>query len=331
MLIPDNVFGREPTGWIKWFANLWHNQRQKIDDQCEFRRRLAIAFAVKWIPMALWTMFHFIMLVGLNGLLYLAGLYSWFKDLSWKQIGRQCNPFGSDMFVLFSSGSEHENLRDSAYVIHKTWKDVDGVDVQQPFWTLFLFSPGVILLLAGIVWLSVHDHMFPWYEVHWYTAHIAFYGAVILALLDLTNTILHYVVLNVWQAKEYDIRAGKMYIFSCFTLLATTLVVLLTFFVPWSLVGIGISLFSAAIIAWWFRRPSAVSTTNKIGQFLDKFLDMILGLFDTRDDYTEMRELLCPQDLKNLSTRLDSLPARNRSWYLIYRNAKAKMCRPMQR
>jgi hypothetical protein len=40
--IPTGVFGKEPSPWVKWFSNLWHESRTA--DQCHFRRRMIFAF-----------------------------------------------------------------------------------------------------------------------------------------------------------------------------------------------------------------------------------------------------------------------------------------------
>ena len=233
------------------------------------------------------------------------------------------------MFVLFTTPEDsHENLRDSKFVIHRTWTDAYGKKKDQPFWSLFLLTPGAILIIFLVSLLIANDALGSmWWIAAWYTVNIAAYGTLFMMAMDLVNTGVHYVVLKVWQIRAIDIREGKMYIFSFFVLLSIVLIALLTFFYPMSFLGVGVALMLGAIVTWALLRPQAVSATNKIGQFLDS----ILGFLDRRDDYTEMRELLCPQDLKNLSTKLGSIPSRNRSWYLIYRNVKAKMCKPMQR
>lgn len=53
VIIPAGVFGKEPRPAIKWYVNMWHGSR--IVDECHFRRRMVLAFTLKWIPFFLWT------------------------------------------------------------------------------------------------------------------------------------------------------------------------------------------------------------------------------------------------------------------------------------
>jgi len=64
--LPKDVFGKEPSGWISDFANLWHEGT--VQDECHFRRRLIIACTLKiWPMMAIILIKYILFLIAAVG------------------------------------------------------------------------------------------------------------------------------------------------------------------------------------------------------------------------------------------------------------------------
>jgi len=76
--IPENVFGKEPSPWMRWYVNLWHEKNGKVVDECHYRQRFLLAFTLKWIPVMIFATVNSIVRGLFSGLLALCG---WHKEV----------------------------------------------------------------------------------------------------------------------------------------------------------------------------------------------------------------------------------------------------------
>lgn len=68
--------------------------------------------------------------------------------------------------------------------------------------------------------------------------------------------------------------------------------------------------------------------------FSDWIADKLENLYTiapANNDYTDIRELLCPRDEENLKPDIHFIPPKQRTVRLWYLDMKNKVCKPMQR
>ena len=84
-------------------------------------------------------------------------------------------------------------------------------------------------------------------------------------------------------------------------------------------------------------RSVMILTVLAVAGLLFKFQDPIMEWLDNvytvtpdHNDYTEIRELLCPKDADNLKPDIHFIPPEQRTLRLRYLDLKNKVCKPMQ-
>lgn len=274
--IPDGVFAPEPSEKIKWFVNLFHST--KVEDQCSFRKRMILAFTIKWIPVLMWIIFYPMFVITMSLLLYLFGYNEKIPSNILQQI---LHPF------TYAEQSYVPDIIDSKHIIKKEWSSG-----KQIIWSLFLFSPGVLLSVLGIVYIIPIISYATTFEV------IMSMGVVYLYvfLSDFINYIM-------WKYEMVD-NNSMSYLVSA---LLIVLILALSIKSTITIVSLAVLMFGCYNIINWFNNKS------------------------TKDyKYSEMREILCPDDVNNLSTDISSIPKENRTIHLKFTNFKAKICKPMQ-
>jgi len=323
VIIPEGVFGKEPSPWVKWYVNLWHG-KDKVDDQCEFRRRAMIAFGVKWIPAGLWAITYTVLSAIVLFLVWGGGFSSWITN--WKVM---FHPFTTNwqMMLDYDEG-EYGDLRDSRYIAWIPWGD----DGKQPVWFLTALSPLMVTLYAAITFIATSDNGdFWWYDWHVATAWIAMIATILVGAIDFGTTVVYWVKK---RANELDNKhgpntgTGAMVALICFGVF-----VFLTNAPVWaiSIVGIGVAslIVGVAVSVKYTWKDIFFRTWDTIDRFYIMIEDMLFG--KSNNDYTEIRELLCPKDHENLTTDIKTIPRERRTWRLRFHAFKNKVCKPMQR
>lgn len=126
--VDPRFFAKRPAAWLWGWANLWHEFEPV--DQCQFRRRLILAFTLKLFGFAFY--FLAIMLTRI-GILFLGILLGYFPDIFRKK-----------------------NIRALAHPLTMSIKDIDAD------WTLpavcWPFMPIIPIVLFAAAWVS--DWMF---------------------------------------------------------------------------------------------------------------------------------------------------------------------------
>jgi hypothetical protein len=332
VIIPEGVFGKEPSGWVKWYVNLWHGRTQ-AEDQCEFRRRAILAFTLKWIPVSLWAMLYtFASVVALLAIAGI-GLTSWIAN--WKVAFQ---PFdGSWSYMIDPDEGEYGDFRDSRFVPWITWNKEQGI--KQPIWFVIILSPTIIALFifAAITAFGIHVD-FWWYEAHKLVAVLAIVLGSIVAALDVGTAVVYAAerispkLSEGWQPDEH----GKRHVTGTALVVVVLVLTMLTVGPPlWITIMFWSSI--ALIVGWVvFIRGGSDNKYNLIAKIIDAFdrafVHTATWLWgNDSNDYTEIRELLCPKDHQNLSTDIKSIPKERRTWRLQFHALKQKVCKPMQR
>lgn len=142
--VPRAAFAPEPSAWEKAWVN--HMFRQKVVDQCDFRRRRLFAYLVQpWIML-------FQVLV--RSLILLAGLLTGARKWSPKYVFHLLTYGWKDTFEIWEKGS--------LFIKHLPEDDTESTDLKfltpdyalRSFWAL-LFMP---LFSLPIIWFLLHHH-----------------------------------------------------------------------------------------------------------------------------------------------------------------------------
>jgi len=80
--VSEKFFAPEPRSWLKWWGNLWH--KYPPVDQCEFRKRLGIAFGLKSFAVLLYIPAMFL----IRGIIALSMLFCGFRGINFRPIVR---------------------------------------------------------------------------------------------------------------------------------------------------------------------------------------------------------------------------------------------------
>ena len=141
--VPKGVFAPEPPKWEKPWVN--HYFRQKVVDQCHYRRRRLFAYLVQPFIVLFFSL--------VKSLILLAGLLTGARSLSLKYLHPLTYGW-KDTFEIWEKGS--------LFVKHLPEDDVESTDLKfltpsyalRSFWAL-LFMP---LFSLPIVWLLLRHH-----------------------------------------------------------------------------------------------------------------------------------------------------------------------------
>ena len=142
--VPKGVFAPEPSAWEKSWVN--HFFRQKVVDQCDFRRRRLFAYLVQPFIIGFFNLVRSIIL--------LAGLLTGARNLSLKYLFHPLTYGLKDTFEIWEKGS--------LFIQRLPEDESESTDLKfltpsyafRSFWA-FLFMP---LFSIPIVWLLLHHH-----------------------------------------------------------------------------------------------------------------------------------------------------------------------------
>ncbi len=324
VIIPEGVFDKEAPKWLEWYANLWHG-RNGPEDACGFRTRLIIGL-FKWIPMTVWLAFFYFMSAIFLGLTWLTGMQKWI--ITYHPLKHPFVP--ESLFSMHDNDEgEHGNLLDSRFIGWLTWPH----GIRQPLIAPAMLAPFFPLLMFFIVWLgSDHGGILDVHQAHVAAAYGTFWLFIIAVIWDVCvaiGNIMELMILKRTTRRGKEMTFDGAVVFMIVVLMS--IVVAITSFEPMFLTLIGAAIFVVVFGSWVYNKPWVSGAADEYFTVLDNLYYKFISLFSSRDDYTEMRELLCPQDLENLSTKLDSLPSRNISWRLRFKNVKAAVCKPRVR
>jgi len=318
--IPADVFGKEPGPWMKWFVNLWHNSSGRAVDECHFRRRAIIAFTLKWIPVSIWAIIMIVGRVVVTGGLALGGYYKGMKFL------RSFRPFKySDVLMHIL---DDVDLDENSFLVKRkhTYKSGEWTNITMYF--TLAFFPLVLLLQAGIIW-GVTD------GVNSFLIYMAIVSSVIFSLsllFDIGIALVYWIesteVFEKMSESLYQRTKSTIEFFDTnnrwrylkwigYTFIAAIMVLFATIFAM-----AGIILIPTVIL------------TLIIWKYSDAISDRVNNLYTIApesNDYTEIRELLCPKDEANLKPDIHFIPPKQRTVRLWYLDMKNKVCKPMQR
>lgn len=327
VIIPEGVFGKEPSPWVKWYVNLFHG-KNKVDDQCEFRRRAILAFTLKWIPVTLWSVFYVVVSAVVLGAFALAGFTSWLGG--WRHA---LHPWDGDFGSLISPyGGEFEDLRDSRFVFNVKWTE-DGDVRHQPVWFLTMLSPFMLLLYAGIVYAFTHGNgEFWYYDWHVGTAWTAAIFTGVVAAVDLGTAAMFFIVKKAGDQSITDHQLHEYAGMGAAIALISFLIFIMIVEAPgWVSIGVfsTVAVVGAGIAGSQRAKRGLLAVADWIERGLIRIENWLMK--SDANDYTEIRELLCPQDHENLSTDIKSIPKERQTWRLKFHALKQKVCKPMQR
>ncbi len=314
--IPAGVFGKEPSPWMKWYVNFGHNSSNKVVDECHYRRRWLIAFGVKWMAVIPFTICLIIMRLGVSVFLSLAGypkkvnvLKSFrpfkYPDIKWNIITDSIDPIKDNMFIRM-----RKTIAGSRFILDEI-----------PMLTGLAFTP-IVLLFISLVVVALEPN-----GIVGFFAMLALGTIPLLALFLCVDAMIFIVEFLV----KYDIGNGFIYFIEqiarskylkyAVIILIGVLIILLWKFLL-SLIGvmlIGIT-FLAALSGLIFIFNS---------QIMQWMLNKI-GITAEENDYTKIKELLCPKEEDNLRPNIKYIPKSRRTIRLWYLDTKNKMCKPMQ-
>jgi len=152
--IPAGVFGKEPSPWVKWYVNLWHNAKDRITDECDFRKRMIIA-----IPKTLVFLPYLSILVGGRVLIsVLAILSGYFKKV---RLLRAFRPYKYPSLVwnVFDDGI---HLWDDNFFLYRRKNFLGYNKSKQAMLAGLVFAPIVPIVIAIILGFSTA--IFPRFE-----------------------------------------------------------------------------------------------------------------------------------------------------------------------
>lgn len=314
VIIPDGVFGKEPSPWVKWFANLWHESRPV--DECSFRRRMIFAFTLKWIPVLVFAMF--IVAARIIIATFCASIGYLHITSNPKYLFR---PFISTMLVPFNFD---QRLKSHRFLVSRETL-VDGWKHTQYFFFMIPFTPIIPIVLGILTFGILHDAG----ATAIVTSKILGVSVGILATLDILRVVGHWFSTNSRTSnfyKKLPANIGAM--------IAMIVVLCFSFAVVYALapkaVFLNTLVFSAGIFG---IRLVVVIFKQLLYPTLSKIFNAILDRihFGSQEtDYTEIRELLCPKDESNLIADYKLIPKERRSLRLWYLDTKNKICKPMQ-
>lgn len=334
VLIPNGVFGKEPHPLVKKYVNMWHDGR--IVDECHFRRRMILAFTLKWIPVLLWTVLLASSRVLAAGFLTVAG---WRKACDWKHIFHVYSPryLIEDVANITETG-----WKNNEYLWWRTAKSKDWMG-EDTTYDVVHFTPVIANpLLVGVIWftcfiISAETAMNggPFAVASYWTLEVMFAVAFFTVALDVSiefaawsmhspvgdpvGSAWRWVVERTWGRFDTFVTERNR----------------------WPEV-IGVSIGIVAILAiigiaiFWKVVLITLITVLIVGAlvlamfFLYQFLFNHTVLDIEHNDITEIRELLCPADPENLDAKLKAIPMKRRTLRLWYLDMKNKVCKPMQ-
>jgi hypothetical protein len=320
--IPADVFGKEPSPWVKWYVNLWHNARHAAVDECDFRRRMMIAFGVKWMAFIPWL----IMLVYARVLFssfwlslgYLKSVYFFrsfrpYKYPSFKSlIDYPLSAFGDNSF-LFQRRSFMPSYKGETELV------ICG----------FAFAPIFVIIAIVVAYLLEANGLIGYIVI---TGGILLTFAALLAFLDLCAILVELSVSHHTGDKMSSaIRNAFLFLihgdrrkYWLYALIAVTVAVL-AYAIAQVLPHIGVLGVLGAIII------GSMVGAIIFSEALLRLIDKLMTLSPEDNDYSKVASLLCPDEEDNLRPNINFIPKKQQTLRLKFLDFKNKVCKPMQR
>lgn len=313
ILIPDDVFGAEPPGWIKWLANLWVEERTQ--DECHFRRRVIFGLTIKWIPVVLVGLLIVGFRVIVNSILTLGG---WPQKAIWKYSFRPYK-YVNDMAIDDVDFGRLWFWKENKFIWSRLRKKHDSGYESRQYHVGFLpLTPIVVLLVLGFAVLIQPTFAFAAIVTLKVVAFFAVIFTVVDIMLEIIVTVSDLDEDNpITQLGNHIGNHSKLYQWISVLLLLS---------------AVGFSFYTAGYMLIVLLLGAAVA----IGLLLAAVMFMIetifgIGEYDpTKNDPTLIRELLCPKDELNIVADYNSIPKEQRSAKLWFMKMKNSVCRPMQ-
>jgi len=312
--IPEGVFGKEPSPWVKWFSNLWHENRSV--DQCHFRRRKYLAFTLKWMPVSAFVIVSSGWRLIMATFMCLIGYHKWVANP--KYIFR---PFDAEFSDVFDISTETKNV--FAFSRKTKYKTYGGNDVEQTLITVFAFIPFISLLTFSLCLITKNV-----------SESLITTGYVMAAILACTLMMDIFVAIGIWFKHTSTISALRTWLLSGWEQFDGFMVKVNGWHIlQWSFGLAILAVLAGFTIMFW-------EVALLIASIVIPFILVVVGsmwlmnrfMFGDLEgsDYTEIRELLCPKDEENKIASYSAIPKKQRSLRLWYLDTKNKVCKPMQ-
>ncbi len=314
--IPAGVFGKEPSPWMKWYVNLWHEFNGKVLDECHYRRRWMIAFGFKWMLVIPFTLILIAGRLATSGFLALSGY--------WKKVNilRSFRPFKYPDIKWNIITDRIDIVDDNAFIFKR--KNLTGnkfLSKTSPVLFGFAFSPLVLIIVAGVVSLLEPNGLVGFLVMEMIGV-LPFLGILLFVdfVMSLSEILIKYEFGESLISTIERIVRSKWFKYFLIILLGVGIVILWKFLLSLigavlifgtvfaSFLGLGI-LFNSQIMRWILNKITISAEDN---------------------DYTNIKELLCPKEEDNLRPNIKYIPKSRRTIRLWYLDTKNKLCKPMQ-
>jgi len=309
VIIPAGVFGKEPSPAIKWFANLWHS-KDRVADECEFRRRLILAFTLKWIPVLLYIVLYSAFRVGLALGFAGAGFYSW---IDWKVV-HKIFTYANISYIFLP-----DSYSNSSFIFNiPIGKSVSGRKLSIESYVALPFMPTYVFTMLGLFYLirnTIEFEVLVTMVAAPLGIAIAFdlvrIVGIVLFKLSVSRNLMMYISdklhkFNNWMIeKEYW---APVFLVATIVAVIGSVVAAVMFIHSMMYIAAAVAILIACLLIGYKVIEYAFKTP----------------------DYQDVRELLCPKDMANLDTSSNSVPFQYRSIRLWYLDFKNKVCKPMQ-
>lgn len=324
--IPANVFGKEPSPWVKWYVNVWHDSRNKISDECDFRKRFFIAFAFKWMA---WIPFITVVLAyRLGGALGMIGC-GYFKKV---KLLRAFRPYKYPGFKYNVLDYPIDAADDNFFIFKRKNLCGYGGDNTSVFSGL-AFTPlmlitimlitGLFLEPNGIVGLLLISGVTVGCVLAGFAAVDLF---VVMIELIIEHSLGERFAKKLFAAFDWlvdrfeDINGGRI------SLVVILLGLLACVFLLFKYILMFLGLVGTFVLITGLFFTTAVIFADKLADWLDRYF----ALKAKDNDYSHLTELLCAKDEDNLRPNYNYIPKKQRTIRLWYHAVKNQVCKPMQ-
>ena len=322
--IPTNVFGKEPSPWVKWYVNMWHDSRSKITDECDFRKRFFIAFAFKWMAWIPYVIGRVLLRVGFATTVLGCGYFKKVNILHslrpYKYPSMEYNVFDTPINVV----------GDNFFVFER--KNLHGQDNTKTAMIFGLaFTPILIAIVTTLIWLLVNANGTTGFlfisgttiaGIFAFLLFVDFWVAVVELMIryKVGTKLLDAIEAFLVRLPRFSVDMGHVLI----VMIGIVLLVAVGFAIKYILIFLGIIGLITIFMAGFFS--VAVIFADKLSIWLDNHF----ALSAKNNDYGHLTELLCAKDEDNLRPNYNYIPKKQRTIRLWYHDLKNKVCKPMQ-
>ena len=345
--IPEGVFGKEPGKWMKWFVNFWHSDSYRVPDECAYRNRKILAFTLKWIPMTIW---YFMLLAWRSTQVFLFASTGFHHVVKWKTAFRPFK-YPGDGYVtedgwLMPNKNSIVKKRELKHIVqvsivNGTLRSMDTTD--SFIWmSTWLLTPLAFIISGVVAAISFNTAI-----IAYLIALSIFVGIDILVFVmsRFNYMFAKYITLplHTFRKNQTFRKINKNNIISDgwdngISVLSAIKFDSnpLTIAVSVAAVGITIGTIITSIIM-----VGIIPVLKLLGVFTFIVGIMIAMLYTvgtrvtlsvTDNDIEKVGDLLCPVNIakQRISTNPLSVPIKQKTLRLWYRDVKNKVCKPMQ-